>query len=164
MILTTHAIVGAAIATLIPSHPIAALAAGIVSHFAIDAIPHWDYPLRSMFRGTKQRAALELDRGSIIDFGMVAVDGILGLALAVLLFANPANLIAVLCGALGGMLPDPLQFVHWLFPHSPLRILQQFHVWIHSKRKLAWPIGIASQLSFNAIVIFFALVADSRLL
>jgi hypothetical protein len=46
MILSTHAIVGGAIASLFPSHPLLVVAAGFVSHFAIDAIPHWDYPLR----------------------------------------------------------------------------------------------------------------------
>lgn len=157
MILTTHAIVGAAIATQLPSHPLAALAAGVASHFVIDAIPHWDYPLQSMFRGAKERAALKLDRGLILDFGMITLDGLLGLSLALGLFASSANLIAILCGVLGGILPDPLQFVHRLYPHEPFRMLQRFHGWVHARRKLAWPVGIASQLSFNAMVILLAL-------
>src|SRR6516225_11831962 len=44
MILSTHAIVGGTIASLFPSHPALVVAAGFASHFAIDAIPHWDYP------------------------------------------------------------------------------------------------------------------------
>jgi hypothetical protein len=51
MILSTHAVVGGAIASLVPSDPILAAAAGFASHFAIDAIPHWDYPLRSISVG-----------------------------------------------------------------------------------------------------------------
>ncbi|MDH2348696.1 hypothetical protein [Bradyrhizobium sp. SSUT77] len=43
MILSTHAIVGGAIASLIPDQPALAFVAGIVSHFVIDAIPHSDY-------------------------------------------------------------------------------------------------------------------------
>jgi hypothetical protein len=157
MILTTHAIVGAAIGTQIPSHPVVAVAAAIASHFLIDAVPHWDYPLRSMFRGAKERATLKLDRGLIVDFGMIGLDGLFGLAIALCLFSTPANLIAVLCGILGGMLPDALQFVHRIYPRGPLPALQRFHVWIHSKRKLTWPIGVVSQISFNAMVIVFAL-------
>jgi hypothetical protein len=46
MILSTHAI-----ASLFPSHPTLAVVAGFASHFAFDAIPHWDYPLRSITVG-----------------------------------------------------------------------------------------------------------------
>src|SRR6266700_2786307 len=47
MILSTHAIVGAALASFLPSHPAAAFVAGFASHFALDAIPHVDYPIKS---------------------------------------------------------------------------------------------------------------------
>jgi hypothetical protein len=47
MILTTHAIVGAARASFMPSHPAAAFVVGFASHFALDAIPHVDYPIKS---------------------------------------------------------------------------------------------------------------------
>jgi hypothetical protein len=50
-----------------------------------------------------------------------------------------------------------------LYPREPLRTLQRFHAWIHSKRKLKWPVGVASQLSFVVLVIaiFAALHAIS---
>ena len=47
MTLATHAVVGAAAASLIPTHPFLGFIAGFVSHFAIDAIPHWEYSLAS---------------------------------------------------------------------------------------------------------------------
>jgi len=39
MILSTHAIVGAAIASFLPSHPTTAFVLGFASHFVLDAIP-----------------------------------------------------------------------------------------------------------------------------
>jgi hypothetical protein len=39
MILTTHAVVGAALASFVPSHPVTAFAMGFASHFVLDAIP-----------------------------------------------------------------------------------------------------------------------------
>jgi hypothetical protein len=51
MILSTHANFGGTIASLFPSEPLFAVVAGFASHFAIDAIPHWDYPLRSISVG-----------------------------------------------------------------------------------------------------------------
>ena len=47
MILTTHAVVGAALASFVPSHPAAAFVLGFGSHFNLDAIPHVDYPIKS---------------------------------------------------------------------------------------------------------------------
>jgi hypothetical protein len=34
--------------------------------------------------------------------------------------------------------------------------LRSLRPWIHSKQKLNWPIGIASQLAFNGAVILLA--------
>lgn len=158
LILATHAVVGAAVASLIPNHPLLAFVAGVVSHFAIDAFPHWDYRLRSMFRGADGAAALPIDSGLFIDLGLIGLDACLGLLLAIWLFSTPATIVTILLGALGGMLPDPLQFAHRLYPHEPLRSLQQFHSWIHSKTKLAWPLGVTTQASFALLV---ALVAKS---
>src|SRR6516164_6101449 len=59
LILATHAIVGAATASQIPNHPVIALLAGIASHFAIDAIPHWDYPLVRRRQQRRSRAEPE---------------------------------------------------------------------------------------------------------
>lgn len=84
---------------------------------------------------------------------MLTLDAGAGLAVALWLFASPAGFAAVLLGALGAMLPDPMQLAHRLFPREPLRTLQRFHAWIHSKRKLRWPLGIASQVSFVVLVI-----------
>jgi hypothetical protein len=152
VILATHAVVGAAIASLIPDHPLGAFLAGVASHFAIDAIPHWDYPLRSMFRGADKGAPLALDRGLVIDFSLIALDGLVGLVLAVWLFATPATMLTITMGIVGGILPDPLQFLHRLYPREPLRSLQRFHMWIHSRTKLAWPLGVTTQAAFTLAV------------
>ena len=153
MILSTHAIVGAAIASLMPDHPALALASGIASHFAIDAIPHWDYPLRAISVKPNSRAALLLNWSLCRDLGLIALDACVGLAIALWLYATPAAEFAVLIGALGAMLRDPLQLAHRLYPREPLRTLQRFHVWIHTKRRLTWPIGVSSQLSFIGLVV-----------
>ena len=62
MILSTHAVVGAALASFVPSHPLAALVIGFASHFALDAIPHWDYPIKSRSVNPKIAAPMVFDR------------------------------------------------------------------------------------------------------
>jgi hypothetical protein len=50
------------------------------------------------------------------------------------------------------MVPEPLQFVHSIHPREPLVSLQRFHEWMHSKRKLAWRLGVSSQIAFAVAV------------
>ena len=40
MLITNHVLAGALIGTLSPG-PVSAFAAGVVSHFVMDAVPHW---------------------------------------------------------------------------------------------------------------------------
>jgi hypothetical protein len=61
-ILSTHAIVGAAIASFLPSHPTTAFVLGFGSHFVLDAIPHWDCPIRSASVNPKIGAPVAFDR------------------------------------------------------------------------------------------------------
>lgn len=153
MILSTHAVVGGAVASLFPSHPFVVVALGFASHFVIDAIPHWDYPLHaiSVKQGEDNRT-LKLDARLMRDLATIGFDACAGLTLALLLFAGPSNVGVIALGALAGMLPDPLQFVHSLYPHEPFKTLQRFHVWIHSKRRLAWRLGAGSQALFAVVV------------
>lgn len=158
MILSTHAIVGAAIASFMPHHPALAFLAGAASHFAIDAIPHSDYPLRSISI-KRDRSAVAMNWLLLRDLGVIAFDAIAGLAIALWLFASPEAAVAVLLGAVGGILPDPLQFAHRLYPKEPLRSLQRFHAWIHTKRNLSWPWAIISQVLFAVVVVLMAKAA-----
>jgi hypothetical protein len=153
MILSTHAVVGGALAGLFPSHPVTAFAVGFASHFIIDAIPHWDYPLRSISVAPGARNQVRLTPALARDLALIGFDAIAGLALAIGIFATPSTIVAVSAGAVGAMLPDPLQFVHTHYPHEPLASLQRFHRWMHTKRQLHWPIGVSSQVAFVAAVI-----------
>jgi hypothetical protein len=76
MILSTHAVVGAALAgrsDAVP--PVAAFVVGFASYFAIDAIPHWDYPLRAISLGPGARNYVRLSAARIRDFAVIGFDG-----------------------------------------------------------------------------------------
>jgi hypothetical protein len=153
MILSTHAIVGGAIASLFPQHPGLVAILGFASHYAIDAIPHWDYPLQSISVGQDaDNRRLRRSRGLFLDLTLIGFDACAGLGLAIWLFATSATLGVVILGACAAMLPDPLQFVQSLCPREPLKSLQRFHHWIHAKQKLSWPIGASSQAMFAVAV------------
>jgi hypothetical protein len=154
MILTTHAIVGAALASFLPSHPAAAFVAGFASHFALDAIPHVDYPIKSRSVNPRIGAPMAFDRALLQDAVTIGFDGLFGIMAALFLFSTVASFWAILMGAIGAILPDPLQFVHTRFPHEPLRTLQRFHRWAHTKKRLKGVIlAIGTQTALVAFVI-----------
>ena len=152
MILSTHAVVGGAIASLCPSHPILVAVAAFASHFAIDAIPHWDYPLPISLKPGANNLRPIMDRRLFLALAIVGFDACAGLLIAIWLFATPPTIGVIVLGALAGMAPDPLWVVHKLFPNRPLAALQRFHRWIHTKWKLRWPLGISSQALLAAAV------------
>jgi hypothetical protein len=159
MILSTHAVVGAALASQMPSHPVAAFVVGFASHFVIDAIPHWDYPLRSISLGAGARNDVRMTAARIRDLALIGFDGLAGLTLAITIFGTEADIVAILSGAVGGVLPDPLKFAYTLYPREPLATVERFHNWIHSKRALNWPLGVSSQIAFASAMIGAALAA-----
>jgi hypothetical protein len=153
MILSTHAVVGGAVASVLPSHPIIGVIAAFVSHFVVDAIPHWDYPLRSIALGPEARNQLSWRGARLRDLTLIASDGCAGMLLAVLLFSTPATVNIIAFAAMAAMLPDPLQFAYTLYPREPLKSLQRFHGWMHTKYQIESRVGITSQLAFVVAVI-----------
>src|SRR5438105_14577762 len=105
MILSTHAIVGAAIASFLPSHPTIAFVLGFGSHFVLDAIPHWDYPISSASVNPKIGAPVTFDRALLRALLVIGTDGLLGIVGALLLVASSEGLWSILLGALCATLP-----------------------------------------------------------
>jgi hypothetical protein len=159
MILSTHAVVGAALASFVPSHPFAAFVIGFASHFALDAIPHWDYPIKSRLVNPKIAAPMVFDRALLQDALTIGLDAAFGIAVALLLFGSPTNFWTILLGSVGAILPDPLRVVHARLPHEPLRTLQRFHRWAHTNERIKGAIlGIGSQAAFVLFVVTMATV------
>ena len=159
MILSTHAVVGAAIASFLPSHPIAAFVLGFASHFILDAIPHWDYRIKSTSVNPNIGEPMIFDRALLQDALTIGSDALLGIVAALFLFASAESLWAILLGSFGAMLPDPLQFAHVRLPRAPLRTLQLFHRWMHTDRQIGPVLGICSQLALVASIVAVATAA-----
>ena len=103
MLLTNHVLSGALIGAL-TRHPAVAFPAGVASHFALDAVPHWG-----------QWASLR-------HFLQVAVpDGLISLAaMGAITALTPADRrAAVLAGMTGAALPDIDKPTKLLFGWSP---------------------------------------------
>jgi hypothetical protein len=153
--LTTHGVVGGAIVSLIPAHPVLGLCLAFASHYLLDGIPHLDYPIRSASLGSA--APMKYDTALLTDAITISADAVLGVALALLLFAARGSIALVACGALAAILPDVLQFAYTRFPHEPLASLQTFHRWAHTSKGMKQPIlGIVSQVIFLVVIVIAA--------
>ena len=161
MTLTTHAITGAALATLMPTYLILGFAVGFASHFLLDAIPHWDYSIASMEsdeRNPMNNDMATKNKDFPKDLLKIGIDGILGLLLSFILLGmfHQHSPIVIFLGAVGGMAPDALQFFYWKWRHEPLVSLQRFHIWIHAKTNLKNKpvIGILFQVALICFIVF----------
>jgi hypothetical protein len=124
MLVTNHVLSGALIGA-VTGRPEAAFAAGVASHFALDATPHWG------------------DWASPEQFLRVAVpDGLTGLAtIAVVAAVTPRpRRLAVLAGMAGAALPDIDKPARLWFRRSPWpAAVDRFHSGIQNEaRGRAW--------------------------
>ncbi|MDE2213181.1 MAG: hypothetical protein KGJ34_01460 [Patescibacteria group bacterium] len=158
MTLATHAVAGAAVASFTPAHPLIGFCAGFVSHFALDAVPHWNYRVRSASLDPTRGGPITFNGDLLIDAIAIFIDGGIGIALVVVLFFNPLALPAILAGALGGLLPDFLHFVHTRLPNMGLKAFTRLHIRIQQEIFHERPlIGLLTQAGWIAglVIAFF---------
>lgn len=161
MTLSTHAIVGAAIASVMPAHPVIGFVVAFASHFLLDAIPHWDYALSSQIEsvtGDPMDTDMMINKSFFFDLLKIGSDMFLGVAVVLFFFTfNGPHLFWIpFVGVAGAVLPDALQFIYMKWKHQPMTSLQKFHLWIHAQRDYNErpSIGIPLQIVFAALVIF----------
>jgi len=120
MILTTHALVGAALGKHVSNPWLIALIA-IPLHYILDHFRHGEYLNRqSTFKNTWWKVALDLIMGFSIVFGYI-------------LFSHPAPFAIrnILLGAFISMFPDLLTVLYWKLDFKFLKIPFDFHERVH---------------------------------
>ena len=160
MTLATHIVIAAALTKPIAAqHPILAALVAIASHYLSDAIPHWDYGVKSVLdnenlntrRWSTNRALLRR------DMRRFAIDGFSGAAIVLLVVwpTTTTQWLWIATAIIGGALPDFLQGVSLFLPF--LRPHTRFHHFMHTKIKLGpYPlIGIPFQIVITLVAIWF---------
>jgi hypothetical protein len=146
MLLTNHVLSGALIGALV-RRPVPAFALGVVSHFALDTVPHWG-PFR-------ERHALL--RVAVPD-GLTALAALTAFAAA----APPHRRLTLTAAMLGAALPDADKPAQLLFGRSPFpRAVGRFHSRIQDESLDRFPIEAvtATVLALAAVV---ALISRDR--
>jgi hypothetical protein len=133
MVLTPHALIGAAIYTFIPN-PLIGLPLAFLSHFLADWIPHNHYHSKTSENG---EFAISFN-----NFLKVGADFAIGMALCSVIAWQHQNILFILAGFLA-MFPDALSFFELLYKKyslpakkfvlPPLQSIRKFHLAIHAK-------------------------------
>lgn len=118
-----HAVTGALVAAAIDK-PAIALPAALLSHFVIDAVPHWNYELKP-----------RIGRRQVVMLADLALSLALLMVLALSVDANPW---LVILGGLLGILPDTMWLRFFITGRpsihgSPKRLInkiRRLHFWI----------------------------------
>lgn len=139
MVLSVHTLVGGALGAVLPVAPATSFVIGFISHFVLDAIPHSDYPLRSLSKDREDRGgdAMVKDARLAHDIFVNGIDGILGFLVLISLTVNSGSLVPIVFGAIGACVPDGLQFLHFMFPKVRwLKAFKSFHGFFHTPIKV----------------------------
>jgi len=142
MLAASHALIGAAIASLIP-RPELAIPLNLSLHFAADLVPHWDLNTRKSCRDRKTVIAL-----SLTDAGI-------GYWLGWQLFAGSVSWPYLVAMMLIAQLPDwieaPYRLFNWQGPFVAMKRLQS-----RCHHKLGLPWGLVIQAAIVTAVIILA--------
>lgn len=159
MVLTPHAVFGSAFASALRLSPPLAFIAGFLSHFLLDIFPHWDYRLKSAYRDEDNylNNDIVIGRDFYFDLTKISFDAFLGLSLSLLLFSFGVGVSfwTIVCGAIGGILPDALQFLYMKIRREPLTSLQRIHILMHAKKEIENPVvGVFLHATFISFCLF----------
>jgi ABC-type enterochelin transport system permease subunit len=133
MILTPHAIVGAALANMFPNEPVLGFGLAFASHYALDMIGHTDYDISNFLdKDTKTVKSIFKSFGAALHFMFIIFDFVAAIFLCFLFFVrDKKSLMITLIGIAGGVLPDLFQFLYYKYKHEPWIFLQKVHDKIH---------------------------------
>lgn len=157
MILASHIIISGILASKTQNCFLAA-AIGLISHYVLDTIPHWDYLSNEFQSKTKTDKSFIKRKAFWQEMIKIAIDGLMGFGLLAL-FAfldRDANIAPLIISAFFGILPDAMQFLYWLTGWKFIKWntdLQEFaHNLIHEKINPGFQSGIIAQIATIGIV------------
>jgi hypothetical protein len=154
MILTPHAIVGAALANIFPSDPALGFGLAFISHYVLDMMPHTDYKIDNFVdKETKTVKSIFKSAGSALYLLSIAFDFLIAMFLCVLFFVrDEKSALITLVGIVGGLLPDFFQFLYLKYKNQPWIFLQKVHDKLHFEIKTKY-LGILVQIFLPILIL-----------
>lgn len=131
MIFTPHIIAGAVIGAKTQNLGLIIIS-GLLIHFIMDKLPHWDYPVSGVENFKKEKNFKNL----FIDFIKIGIDGLIGLLIVFIIMwqKNILNLYYlpfILFAIFVSILPDIILGLSALF--APKKIIKKYFKSVHYK-------------------------------
>ncbi|MDZ7587151.1 MAG: hypothetical protein U0946_05305 [Patescibacteria group bacterium] len=143
MLASSHALIGASIAKLVPN-PIIGYPLALGCHFLADLMPHWDFRTRHIQRSKLNTIFISL------------TDAALGFWLGWIIFKSTVSLDYLFPMMFISQLPDwleaPYHIFNWNFP--PFSSIKKLQSKLHHKLDLPW--GLIWQIFIVTIIIVYA--------
>lgn len=142
MLIAAHSI-GGSLAGEVIGNPFLAFLLGIVLHYLLDAIPHYDTTDGGKF--TKRQLIL------------ILVDALFGFILLFIMLDKSCNVYAFWAGALGGIAPDLIDNLpyikSWTSRNKFFKLFLRFHTSIQ-KNTVYWLYGLIIQYLIIALFVY----------
>jgi len=156
MILASHIIVSGILGSRIQNYFLAAII-GLVSHYILDAIPHWDY-LPEFETEARTKNNFIRTKKFWENISKVALDILFGFGalLIFVIFNQNTDIIPLIISAIFSILPDAVQLLYWMTEWKIIKWntkLQEFaHSLAHKKINPGIKSGIIAQIATIGIV------------
>lgn len=161
MVLTTHAVIGAALTQHVGDYA-AVFILSFASHYVADMIPHWHYPTNKLKKAVETKPgtkSISFNAHFFPEMVRVAFDLGLGVAISLMFFEVSPSIIIL--GAFAATIPDLMVGAGHIWPNAFLTWHDRLHRWIHSSTNLDDRplLGIGSQV---VLIILFIFLFGSR--
>lgn len=142
MTIISHAVVSGAIVSSFPQNPALGLSLSFVSHPLMDLIPHWDFGYK-----WRQKTKIRLFIESALDF-------VVGISLAYLLFGQQVKLWYFAAGLSLVLIWDVVETPYWLLDWHipPFSWVYNIQSKMHSKTPLPWGVLTQAATVVGAVV------------
>ena len=139
MVLAPHMLVGAAIGSQVSNYWLAFLF-GLISHYLVDTLPHWDYLQK-----------FEISNPNHIK--KVIIDLLIGSFLVLFLTWSNTDKMIIFIAVFASILPDAINGIYINYKNKWLR----HHFLLHNKIHFFKNLSFLQGLPFTLIVIFLAI-------
>lgn len=151
MILASHIVISGLLGAKTGNYFLAATI-GFISHYILDAIPHWDYLSEEFESKAQGNPGFIKNKKFWREISKVALDILIGLILlfALIKLSKSPNITSMLFAVFFSILPDPLGLLYWMTGWKIIKWnsdIQDFmHYSIHAKIKPGFWLGILTQI------------------
>jgi len=160
MILTTHAIIGAAIANAFPYEPHIGLPLSLASHYIIDILPHTNYGHEHFQNENNRDAIIDFHNiDALVQIFFTVLDITVAVLLVFLLFVRDKQTFFLsVFGAMFAVLPDIFNFFSYKFGGRFFTGAKKLHDLFHYNKDFNhnYFYGVMTQL---AVVVFMVIVS-----